>query len=202
MRDYRDKEILEGIINHDSSVLNHLYDTCYPKIQKMILKKGGNEGDAKDIFQDTMIILYRKLKEEKLELSCKLNTYIFAICKNLWIQEYKSNKYKLKVSVDTVDVVNEPSLLDKFEPKLLEIYDRHFMKLSKKCQKILKLHFKGKKISEIRKAMKYDSDQYTMDRKYRCKSSLIRRIMNDPEFKEINDEIKEESNPVPGRDAE
>lgn len=202
MRDYKDKEILEGILNHDASVLNHLYDTCLPKIEKMILKRGGSEGDAKDIFQDAMIILYRKLREEELSLTCKLTTYLFAISKNLWIHEYKTNKYRFSMSSDKMDMVNEPYVEDQYELKLLEIFDRHFLRLSKKCQKILKLHFKGKKISEIRKALKYDTDQYTMDRKYRCKSSLIRRIMNDPEFKEIKNEIKEESDSLPGGNAE
>lgn len=202
MKDYKDDEILEGILNHDSAVLNYLYNTCLPKIEKMILKKGGNQMDAKDIFQDAMMIVYRKVCHEEIELSCKLTTYLYAICKNLWNQEYKANKYKVVLSSGSLDVVKEPSAEDKFEERLLIIYDRHFMKLSKKCQKILRLHFSGKKISEIRKALKYDTDQYTMDRKYRCKSSLIKRIMNDPEYKEIQDEIKEESNSVSGRDAE
>ncbi|MFW5820638.1 MAG: hypothetical protein ACOCWA_05070, partial [Bacteroidota bacterium] len=65
--------------------------------------------------------------------------------------------------------------------------------------KILRMYFEGKKSTEIKKYMKYSSIHHTMDRKYRCKASLIRRIMNDPEFKEINDEIKEERNSIRGR---
>jgi len=201
MKSTREKQILEGIRNHDSEVINKLYKECFPKIEKLVIKKGGDVSQAKDIFQDAMLIIYRKACKGKLKLTCKISTYIYSICKNLWIEQYRSGKNYVNMPQHSLDQVNDSGLEEKHVLKILEIYDRHFARLSKSCQKILTLHFKGKKISEIKKALNYDSAQYAMDRKYRCKSSLIKRIINDPEFKEIKDEIKEESDPLYGRDA-
>ncbi len=201
MKNYKEKHILDGIRNHDSDIINQIYEDCFPKIEKLVLRKGGDASIAKDIFQDAMLIIYRKAKKGKLELSCKLSTFIYSICKNLLTEQHRSGKNYISMPQHSLDQVNDSGLEDEHILKILEIYDRHFARLSKSCQKILKLHFKGKKISEIKKALNYDTAQYAMDRKYRCKSSLIKRIMNDPEFKAIKDEIKKESDPFYGRNA-
>jgi RNA polymerase sigma factor (sigma-70 family) len=201
MKEHEENHIIEGIRNHDPDLIRQLYNDCLPLIEKMVLNRGGNSAIAEDIFQDALLIIYRKARQNKLTLHCKLSTYIYSICKNLWIQEYRSNKNYIKVSNNNLDKVNDPGVESKYEQRIREIYDRHFSRLSRSCQKILKLHFKGKKISEIQNALDYESPQYTMDRKYRCKSSLIKRIMNDPEFKEIKDEINKESDPLYGGDA-
>lgn len=201
MEQSKDSEILEGILNHDSSVINRLYEYCFPQVEKMVLNYGGDRGIAKDIFQDAMLILYRQLCNGNLKLRCKVTTYIYAVSKNLWIQEYKSRKYLQNMHVYQADMVNEPENPSEHELKLLEIFDRHFSRLSKDCQKILRMFFSGRKMHEIKKSLKYSSMHHTMDRKYRCKASLIKRIMNDPEFKELKDEIKKESGPLRRRDV-
>lgn len=201
MKKNKEDEILEGILNHDSSVINRLYEYCFPQVESMVINYGGDSGTAKDIFQDAMLILYRQLCEGNFQLRCKVTTYIYAVSKNLWIQEYKSRRYLQNMTTYQADMVNEPDEQNDYELKLREIFDRHFSRLSKDCQKILQMFFSGKKMSDIKKAFKYRSMHHTMDRKYRCKASLIRRIMNDPEFKELKDEIKEESGTLRGRNV-
>jgi RNA polymerase sigma factor (sigma-70 family) len=201
MKDSMDSRILEGIRNHDTQTIKSLYETCFPQVRNMVVRNGGSENAAKDIFQEAMIIVYRKIIDNKLNLSCRLNTYIYAICKRLLIQEHRSSRYLLNLSSEKADRVNEPDENDDYNKKVFALFDRQFARLSKACQKILTMHFRGKKISEIKKAMKYDNIHHTMDRKYRCKASLIRRIMNDPEFKELQNETEKKSDPLHGRDA-
>ncbi len=198
----KDKKILEGILNHDSTIINDLYKNCLPKVEKMILHYGGDPALAKDIFQEAMIIIYRKVRKNDLVLNCKISTYIVAICKNLGIKILKEGKYFTQITDDQVDVVNEPDPPDEYDLKIRKIYERHFLRLSKDCQKIISMHLKGRKAEEIKRALKYKSVHHTMDRKYRCKSSLIKRIMNDPEFKELKNENQEESDPIYGGDDE
>lgn len=202
MKDSKDRNILEGILNHDPEVINSLYRHCFPKIEKMVLRNGGDNGNAKDIFQDAMIIIYRKICNNDLSLSCRLSTYIYAICKNLWIQDKRGGKYILNSPVEEFDMVSDAGPVNDYEQKIMEIFDRQFARLSKDCQRILQMHFKGRKIEDIRKALNYSNIHHAMDRKYRCKSSLIKKIMNDPEFKELTNETKKEDDPIPRRNAE
>ena len=201
MKEYKDKEILEGIINNDNNILKYVYVKFFPLVEKMVLQNGGDTGNAKDVFQDALMSIYRHICEEELVLTCKLSTYIYAICRNLWIQFKKSGKLYIHSNVDELELVHDAEPSNHYELKMLEIYDRHFKKISKNCQKILQMHVKGRKIADIKKAMNHSNVHHTMDRKYRCKASLIKRIINDPEFKEIRDEIKKESNPLYGRNV-
>ena len=82
-------EILLGIRQKNDHILNMIYSEAYPTIEKYILQNRGNEQDAEDVFQEAMIIVYKRIRDNELELSCKFGTYLYAICKNIWMQERK-----------------------------------------------------------------------------------------------------------------
>jgi len=196
MKEYKDYEILEGILNDDYRVLNYIYEKNLPLIEKLVSRSGGQQSQSKDIFQDAMIIIYRKIKSEGLELSCKFSTYFYSICKNLWFQEFKyGDKFRSKKQRIENDVfVEEPEI--EYEKTIYEVFDKHYDELSEDCKKILDLHFKNYSIEEIKNIMKYKDSHYVMDKKYRCKKSLIKRIMSDPLFKELNNESKRTSRKI------
>ncbi|HEY1009614.1 MAG TPA: sigma-70 family RNA polymerase sigma factor, partial [Daejeonella sp.] len=57
-----DSEVIFGILNGSKETLNRLYKSYFPMILQMIVSNNGNEDDAKDIFQEAVIVLYSKVK--------------------------------------------------------------------------------------------------------------------------------------------
>ncbi|WP_462230733.1 RNA polymerase sigma factor [Mucilaginibacter sp.] len=55
-------------------------------VLQLIINNNGNEDDAKDIYQEAIIVLYNKVKAGDFELSSKLKTYIYSICRRLWLK--------------------------------------------------------------------------------------------------------------------
>jgi RNA polymerase sigma factor (sigma-70 family) len=192
MRTYPEEELIPGIRDHSSEILEYIYCTCFPVIENYILHNNGNHEQAEDVFQEAMIIIYDRIRNRDLTLSCKFNTYLYAICKNIWIQERK--KYLLHVDrlrhqpmeVHEPDPDEDPVL----SRHLDELFNRHFGQLSEDCRTILSMFFNNYTIEEIRERMNYKDLHHTADRKYRCKKSLIRRIIRDPLFKRLKDEIR------------
>ncbi len=189
-RSYSDKEIVPGIRNHDSAVLEYVYITYFPMIEGFVIHHQGSRDEARDVFQEGMIIVYKKIRKGGFELTCKFGTYMYAICKKVWIQERK--KYRLhdeKLRHQPL-MVNDPGADE--DPLLYihlnELFDRHFGQLSEDCQKILSMFFNNHSVDEIMQAMNYKDLHHAADRKYRCKKSLIKRIMNDPLFKRLKNE--------------
>jgi RNA polymerase sigma factor (sigma-70 family) len=187
-----EKKIISGIRSHDSAVLEFVYLTYFPIIEGFVIHHSGSRDQAKDVFQEAMIIVYKRIKKGDLELTCKFGTYLYAICKNVWIQERK--KYLLhteKLSHQPL-VVNDPGPEDDplMQEYLDELFNKHFNQLSDDCRKILNMFFNNHSVDEIRKAMNYKDLHHAADRKYRCKKSLIRRITNDPLFKRLKDEAR------------
>jgi RNA polymerase sigma factor (sigma-70 family) len=192
MRHPSNSDLIKGIRNHDSSILRYVYEFHYPVIEGYITHNQGSREQARDIFQDAMIIIYKKIRSNELELSCKFGTYLYAICKNIWMQERKKFLQRAEKLRNQPLEVHDPGPTDDplLENHLIDLFNKHFETLSKDCQKILSMSFNHYSVEDIRAAMKYKDLHHTADRKYRCKKSLINRIVNDPLFKRLKDELR------------
>jgi len=89
-----DNEVILGILNNSDSVLRRLYVAYFPMVLQLIINNNGDEDDAKDIYQEAIIVLYNKVKAGDFELSSKLKTYIYSICRRLWLKRLTQlNRY-------------------------------------------------------------------------------------------------------------
>ena len=185
-------ELITGIRNHDSSILRYVYEYHYPLIEGYITNNQGSSEQARDIFQDAMIIIYKRIRANELELSCKFGTYLYAVCKNIWMQERKKYLKRAEKLRHQPLEVHDPGPADDplLQSHLTELFNKHFETLSRDCQKILSMYFNNFSLEDIRAAMNYKDLHHTADRKYRCKKSLINRIVNDPLFKRLKDELR------------
>jgi len=184
------EDLVKGILNHDKDVLQYLYKEVFMQIRWLIIHNHGSEQEAKDIFQEALIILYRKLKTGTFNLNCTLSTYIYSICRLLWLKELqRKGRYQSTETEDVLCLSDGDDYSQNFEESKKELFSRHFNELSKDCRKILTLYLNGAPVSEITKAMEFSSDQYTMERKYRCKQRLMDKIINNPLFRKIKDEL-------------
>lgn len=192
MGKYTEEEIVQGIRHHDSAVLEFVYLTYFPVIESLVVHNHGNRDQAKDLFQEAMIIAYRKISSGNFQLTCKFGTYLYAICKNVWIQERKKYRLHTEKLKNQPLMVNDPGAEEDplMQKHLTELFDRHFNALSEDCQKILTMFFNNFSVEEIMNSMNYKDLHHAADRKYRCKKSLIRRIMSDPLFKRLKDETR------------
>lgn len=181
---YTDHELLEKIVNEEDDAFVYLYKEVYPSVRWLIIRNGGSEDDARDLFQESVIILHGKLKEEGLILRCSVKTYLYSVCRHLWLKEL-TRKKKLSFTEigDEQYVILEENDCSDLEKELMEFYLKQFNQLSKECKKILNLHFRNVSIAEITKRLGYPSDNYTMNKKYRCKQRLLEKISRHPYFK-------------------
>ena len=83
-----------------------LYQEYYPTIRSFISKNSGSDQDAADIFQDALIVFYDKIRDENFELSCTIKTYVYSICRNLWLKKLTRKKQHLitKESFETISL--------------------------------------------------------------------------------------------------
>jgi DNA-directed RNA polymerase specialized sigma24 family protein len=87
MKNYSDEQILKGILRHDNLILQYIYKQFYYKVNLFIKKNSGNEDDANDIFQEAIIVIYRKLKESDLVFeTSSFQGYLFSVCRFLWLK--------------------------------------------------------------------------------------------------------------------
>ena len=82
----QEKLLLQGLALNERQSIETIYRDNYPVIQAFILNNSGNPDEAKDIFQEAMIVLYEKAVSGTFELNCLLKTYLYSVCRRLWLK--------------------------------------------------------------------------------------------------------------------
>lgn len=181
--EYSDKEIIRGLLIKDDSVLEYIYHKFLPMIKFYITSNSGSDDDARDIFQESVIVIFKKVNEENFVLSSTFKTYLYSICKHIWLKELAKRKNRaVELVGDDVEFINIPDIeIDEYITDARKrIFQRNFIKLSQDCQKVLMLFLKKLSLREIAEVMGYKSEKYAKKRKYQCKENLVDRIQADP----------------------
>ena len=196
---YSEKELVRGIINENNDVILYIYNNSFKPVRHMITRNSGSEEDARDIFQDSLIILYKKLKAQSLKLKCSVGTFIYSIARLLWLKELKTRGMESKRIDDYDGWADEENNITRIyeENERLKFYRRIFDQLSEDCKKILKMVMNSYTIAEITSIMGYSSEQHTKNRRYRCKKALVNRIIQNPEYYELKDEVHNIDREIP-----
>lgn len=186
-----EEEIIRGLLLRDEKAINLIYENYFPLIKRMVKRNFGNYENAEDVFQEALVIIYEKIKNNDFRLRCSFKTFLYSVCRNQWIKsmfkcgrEYQDKFFDVEEYFVISHDVQDYELFDEIKIKE-KLFHKYFLELSKNCQRILKLYFYGKTNSEITEIMRFKSEIYTRTRKYTCKETLKKKIFNNPEYKKI-----------------
>lgn len=186
---YSDKELIQGIKNRDNDVLEYIYQEYYPSIQYLINSNHGSDEAARDLFQDVILVVYTKIRNNELALNCSFKTFVYAVGRNLWLKQLhnqrrwnlvplENNEPIFGNDMDEIEIINVDDI-----KKLL--YQKHFLKLNTICQQILEMVINKHSFREISIRLNLKNEQYARKRKYRCIQTLINSIQNDSQYKTL-----------------
>ncbi len=182
---YSNEELIEGIRNMDNNVLKHIIDLCQKPVRHYIVTNNGSSSDAEDVLQEAMIVLFRKVKDVNFKLTASISTFIFSIARLIWLKEINRKQESLS-PLNDLEVFDNDNILDTIEKnERLKLYQEKFDELKEDCKKILRLFYLGTSMKQITQIMGFGSEDYTKKRKYMCKNTLIDKIKNSKEFKEL-----------------
>jgi RNA polymerase sigma factor (sigma-70 family) len=170
-----DSEVVLGILNDSKDTLNKLYTSYFPMILQMVLSNSGDEDDAKDIFQESIIVLYNKVKTGKFELNCKLKTFIYSVCYRLWLKRLKQ-KGKSSNNVDELDnLVAVENDIEQHEEKDKQFkqMDKALQFLGEPCKTIIEDYYlQNKSMQDICEKFGYTNADNAKTQKYKCLQRL------------------------------
>jgi len=181
-----DDELLEGLRKGETKAMQYAYSRFFPEVRRHIMINSGTEHDAEDVFQEALVLMYKKLVENTLVLSCAPGTYLYAVARNMW----RTRMRTLGREVGTDDTLQMQADLDENvlqrieEEERLRLFRKYFDQLSVNCKRILELFFAGKDMKEIARELE-TTDGYVRKRKFVCKNKLIEMIEADPVWREL-----------------
>jgi len=190
MKNWSDEEIIvslqEGEARKDLA-LKSLYRSLYPVIKSYILKNNGTEEDAADIFQDAIVVFYEKVRVKEFHLSSSIRTYIYSVCKHLWLNKLRAQKRVVRLTDE-----NETITVDSESLAVLGSRERnrYLMKLlnalGEDCKTILvAYYFERLKMKQIANLMNFANDQVAKNKKSSCLKRLKAMVSKSSRLKGI-----------------
>lgn len=163
-----------------------LYQEEYPKVKSYIIKNNGTEDDAMDVFQESLIQLFRYVKLNKFKEEYDIGAFIFSVARNEW---RKRNRTKISfVSFeDHHDQVEEQKnyefKTEKPSVNASEVIHELLSALGENCRNILsEVIFKKTPMKIIAEKLGYANAAIVKTRHYKCKQRLIKTLEKKPEF--------------------
>ncbi len=100
-----DQEIINLIDSRkEDKALNSIYKE-YSTIEKSLISIGASKDEAMDIFQEALYLFVEKVRAGGFVLSSKITTYLFSVCRYIYLNERKKQNREIK-AVDELQFLN------------------------------------------------------------------------------------------------
>lgn len=167
----QENDLLKGLANNDTDAIETIYRENFQAVKGFIVKNNGYVDDAMDIFQEAMIVLFEKAKSGSFVLSCQLQTYLYSICRRLWLKKLqKQNRFNPGVETieEIVSVEEEIELREKRNNDFL-FMENALQKIGEPCKSLLEaFYIKKKSMPDIAESFGYTNADNAKTQKYKC----------------------------------
>src|SRR6476620_9968131 len=137
--DQNDKFLLEGLARNDRQAVETIYAKHYSMVQSLIINNNGSADDARDIFQESMIVLYERARSGTFELHCQLKTYIYSVCRRLWLKRLQQMQRYVPEMNGSEEIVSVDEEIDSHEQKNQEFHlmEKALAAIGEPCKSLL-----------------------------------------------------------------
>jgi RNA polymerase sigma factor (sigma-70 family) len=170
-----DNEVVFGILNDSENILKRVYVAYFPMVLQLIVNNNGTADDAKDIYQEAIIVLYNKIKSGKFELSSKLKTFLYSVCRKLWLKRLSQmSRYggDIKDFEDHMPMEEESDMHEGRELQFTKMEDA-LQLLGEPCKTIIEdFYIHNHSMQDICERFGYTNADNAKTQKYKCLQRL------------------------------
>jgi RNA polymerase sigma factor (sigma-70 family) len=170
--DYRnEEELLNAIRQQDSTALRSVYKTYFPMVLYFVTNNNGTEQEAKDIYQEAVIVLYENSQQPDFQLTCKIKTYLYSVCRRLWLKRIaEKGKYIGRIDdfESFIPLEDERQEMDERENQF-KVMRQALVLLGEPCRTIMEDFFiHNLTMQQITDKMGYTNTDNAKNQKYKC----------------------------------
>jgi RNA polymerase sigma factor (sigma-70 family) len=184
-----DNRYIIALRNNDTVTIAEIYKKYAAKITAMICKNNGDENDAADIFQESLVYIYNRSLNTEFHITCPFEAYLYMVCKNRWLNEIEKRKNKKVTFVEDAGLIsneaqdNGVQLMQQKEDKH-ELIQAALHKIGEGCSNLLKLSWQGLGMEEVGQQLNM-TYAYVRKKKSECMGKLVELIKNEPNYKQL-----------------
>lgn len=164
--------LLKGLARSDKRSVEVIYSQNYNLVQALVVNNNGTIDDAKDIFQEAMMVLFDKARSGNFELNCQIRTYLYSVARRLWLKRLSQGNRHIADFDDTneTQIAVDSDMAD-HEQKDAEFDMMHtaISTLGEPCKSLLEaFYFKNHSMQEIAENFGYTNSENAKTQKYKC----------------------------------
>ncbi len=164
-------QLMKGLAISDKQAVETIYRENYSMIQLFVINNNGSADDARDVFQEAMVVLYEKSRDTTFSLNCQIKTYVYSVCRRLWLKRLQQlNKYSTQVESleETVFVEDEMEEHEKRDNDFT-LMEQAMGKIGEPCKSLLDAYYLQKKsMQDIAANFGYTNADNAKTQKYKC----------------------------------
>lgn len=171
-----DQEIISAIRNGKREQAIQVLYKEFPKIKANIITSGGDEGSAREIFHDSLILLIEKVSKKDFELTAKLSTFLYGIARFLWKNELRKRRRNPELEwKDTLILSADEIGYNEEKEEKMKVLEKVLNQVTDKCKKIFEMfYFKKESMTDIAKKLGFTSVNSAKTQKYKCMEKAIK----------------------------
>ncbi len=169
--DYKEQDLLDGLANGDKTAIETIYKENFNMVQSLIINNNGTIHEAKDVFQEAMIVLFEKARSGTFELNCQIKTYVYSVSRRLWLKRLKQlNRYSTEMEnfSELVSVEEDVEEHEKRDEEFV-IMEKAIVNLGEPCKSLIEAFYIQKKnMQDIATEFGYTNADNAKNQKYKC----------------------------------
>jgi DNA-directed RNA polymerase specialized sigma24 family protein len=166
---------LEDVAAERKVLFMQLYQQAFPLVAKYVHTMGGSFEEARDVFQDALVIYYEKLATSGVTLKYSERSYILGIAKHCWSKKNKGNNRYTSLPDSLQGIAMEETAGASSAEKLLELLHTS----GQKCMELLRAFYYDKlPMHKLASLFGFSSERSATVQKYKCLEK-VRDIVKD-----------------------
>jgi RNA polymerase sigma factor (sigma-70 family) len=172
---YFDELIVAEIRKKNEVALQELYKTHYAMVLNLICSNSGTEQEAKDVYQEAVIAFYERVQQQHFTLTCKIKTYLYAVCRRLWLKrlaEKKRHKGNINEVETFANIDDEMAEVEEKEKRFTRMGEA-LNSLGEPCRTIIEdFYIRDFSMETISDKFGYTNADNAKNQKYKCLQRL------------------------------
>lgn len=184
---WTDEALIAGIQNGGSAreeALKRIY--LKPGLRETVFRHvyehGGSREDAQDIFQESLVLFDRNLREGRFEGKSALSTYFVAIAKWRWVTVRRQQGRYTDISPAQHDETVDSPEAETIRGEYRELFQEALGQIGDRCRELLKLYQLEHSMDEIAQLMQYSNADVAKKEAYRCRMRFRELLETNPAF--------------------
>jgi RNA polymerase sigma factor (sigma-70 family) len=182
-------DLIDRLRLGDNEAFRYLYEQYYKNAALYIQSNSGTEQDARDVFQEALLVLFKQTRRAEFRLTTNLGAYLYAVVRKMWLYRLRTQRGHPETSLDESTWLPGPDdhefdirLHEQTLEKKHQVIQQLIETMKPECRKLIEYaYFYQLSPVEIAGLLGY-AESFVKVKKHRCMEALRKMVTRHPIF--------------------